>query len=240
MIHWFFLIFLIIWIFVATAIFAIGYNLIEPKGIKGRFKDLWISIGAIIVWTLLIVALYKFIDYKLGFVVTFIDNLLNYIWSLIPKIILWWIGLPLAIVYLILGTKGLIYYCKKRFHHSKKTPTKSDEPTLDPQDLKRLTEMAKQNDTSTSVLFRKLVVQAHRNQAKLYVAKLGDNFWIPLFNQDQFKQIEEYAKKLEVDFESLEYPLIVKLSQHHWETFDRRTGQMAFGNEIRQIKSQKE
>lgn len=233
--NWSLLVFIILWLFVTISIIQIGRNTIKAKGEDKRWNGPIISGVITTIWTVIIIIIYQLIKWKLYFLFKFINGLLNYIWGLIPKWLLLWFVIPLAIAYVWMIIKGVIYFFKKRSEFNEtdhKKLNKEETAELTDEEIKNLDHLAEKHQIKTAMLFRKIVRQAQKDTNNLYVSKLNDNYWITVCTDDQFKMIKKYADKLKVKFEKPEYPTIVKLNKTKLQTFDKKTGQEQFRNEI--------
>lgn len=243
MINWSVLVFAILWLFVIIAIIQIGRNTIKAKGEDKRWKGPIISGITAIIWTAFVFIIYRLIKWKLSFVLKFINGLLNYIWGLIPKWLLLWFLIPLTIAYVWMIIKGLIYFFKKRAEFNKtndKKKSENEKPAeLADEEIKKLNQIAEQHQAKTAMLFRKIVRQAQKDINSLYVSKLNDNYWIPIYTDEQFKMIKKYADELKTKFDKPEYPAIIKLNKTSIQSFDKKTGQEKFRDEINLEKEEK-
>ena len=234
--NWSMMVFIILWLFVIISIIQIGRNTIKAKGEDNRWKGPIISGVVAAIWTAIVIVIYRLIEWKLDFIFKFINGLLNYIWELIPKWPLLWFVIPLAIAYVWMTIKGIVYFFKKRSEFNKtdnKKNSKEEKPAeLSDEEIQKLNQMAKDHQAKTTMLFRKIVRQAQKDTDNLYVSKLNSNYWIPLCTDDQFKMIKKYADELKAKFDKPEYPAIVKLSKKKFELFDKKTGQEKFRDEI--------
>lgn len=243
MINWSLLVFIVLWLFVTIAIVQIGRNTIKAKGEDKRWKGSIISGIVAAIWTAIIIIIYRLIKWKLSFVLKFINGLLNYIWGLVPKWLLLWFLIPLAVAYVWMIIKGVIYFFKKRAEFTKTGDKKKSEDKkpaeLTDKEIEKLNQIAENHQAKTAMLFRKIVRQAQKDINSLYVSKLNDNYWIPIYTDEQFKMIKKYADELKTKFDKPEYPSIIKLNKTSIQSFDKKTGQEKFRDEINLEKEEK-
>lgn len=232
MINWSLLLFILIWLFVLIPIIQIGVNTKNnnEKDKKKQWKGPIISGIISFIWTLIVILIYQLLKAKLSFALKIIDNLLNYIWGLIPKPFLLWFVIPLGIAYIWMIGKGILYIIQK--HKKNKKGSKNKDTELSDAEIAKLDQLAQKNNAKTAMLFRKIVRQAKKDTDNLYVVKLNHDYWIPIYIDDQFKMIQKYEHELKQHIGKIPYPMIIKLSKTSIQVFDKKTGQNKFRDEI--------
>lgn len=198
---------------------------------KHKIKPITITGVIAISWTTLAIIAYSLLRKYCTTILTVINNILNYIWDLIPKWLLLWFIIPLLIVYIYFICKGILGYSKKAIDFKKKTNTKKDKQVqneLTDQEMQELASLAKDNNVPTALLFRKLVRKAQKDLNNLYVVKSNEMYWLTICDDDQFKRVQKYAKELNQSLTKQEFPQIVQVDRKHIESFDKKAGQEAF------------
>ncbi|MGX5378237.1 hypothetical protein ACWCL1_08340 [Ligilactobacillus sp. LYQ135] len=232
-IPWTFIIFGFFWLLITVTITQIGYNIWQNNVGWKRLAPLLTTTLIDIIWTLLVLSIYKVINTKMPYVFNIINTFLNYVWKFIPKGIIGYILIPIVIAYVFLTLSGLYHYYKKRHEYKVLEAKKLEEeakvtPNLSADSRQKLNDLANDHQAKTALIFRKLIRKAERDHNNLFVIKQNNDLWIPIFNNTQLSKLKEYINTDDMALEEAASPSIVKISQHNIQSFTLDKGQDVF------------
>lgn len=233
MLSWTLMVFILIWLLIGITVMQIGNNICRNS--IGQ-KKIWSLIGTFIIdsiWTISVLYIYKLVNLKLPYLFKFINGFLNLVWKFLPKQIIAWILIPTIISYVILGVVGIFTYWKKYHQYQavkiqKMKKELKGAPQMSSELREKLDKLSEGNNAKTALIFRKLIRKANRNQSSLFVIKQNKNFWVPIFNERQQKELDNYIEFANVSWKNSSYPVIVKIAQTNVGLFDLKDGQVAF------------